>query len=191
MNLPLSAEQTKILYDAREHYGQDFCEAFCPVLKNFIQRGLDQILSEKDFFGVPLFELLFKVHSYFAQMAQNGESSANLAAVNGLFIALLENGMGKLDALLPRIVALSLEGLLASKKKKKQAAFLEVLQVCFYYNASQTMRLVVESGASDTVFQKWFKGIKAIKEDRQKTHCLFGMASILALEQNGIPQGIL
>lgn len=69
----------------------------------------------------------------------------NLGSVNGLMICLLENGFGKLDNILPRIVSLAIDGLLSSKKKKKSIIYLELLMVCFYYNAYFTMRLVVES----------------------------------------------
>jgi hypothetical protein len=102
--LPLTPEQTKILYDARENYGQDFCDVFTCVLKNFIQRGFDQIMTEKDFFGVPLVELIFKIYDHFSNISNNGESAMNLSSINGLLICLLENGMGKLDHLFPRIV---------------------------------------------------------------------------------------
>ena len=109
-------------------------------------------MTENDFFGVPLLELIFKIYDTFKAISQNGESSMNLSSINGLLICLLENGKGKLDHVLPRIVNLAVDGLLTSKKKKKQATYLELLTVCFYYNVQMTMRLVVETNSSDSIF---------------------------------------
>ncbi len=74
-------------------------------------------MTEKDFLGTPLIELIFNIWEKFYAISKNGESSENLSSINCLFICLLENGKGKAEHLLGRILSLCVKPLLQSKKK--------------------------------------------------------------------------
>jgi len=56
---------------------------------------------------------------------------------------------------------------------------LEVLSVCFYYNASMTFTYLNKNQCTEVVFKIWFELLSKLKFDYQKTRCLYAFSSIL------------
>lgn len=71
---------------------------------------------------------------------------------------------------------------MTSKKKFEQTTHLEVICLCFYYNANLTLNYLNSQQATDEVLKKWFGLLPKLKFDYQKVRSLLGMSCLLKVD---------
>ena len=120
-------------------------------------------------------------------------------------LVIVENSQNDIDHLILKIMELLLQQLsyFAKRKQKKQkviSMLIQVLSVCFFYDAAKVMDYVTqESQRTDMLFKSWLTLLQdeAFTKDFETKRIILGLASLLQLNklpgliQNNFPAIII
>jgi len=122
-------------------YADDFSDLIVPCLQNYIQKGEEIILTEKDpVFGLTYVGLLFRTIDKIKL-----KGSVDTVILHTLYFALLENYRGRIDELMLQILEKSLDELLACKEYITQASLAETVRFSILF-INESTRLCSVSG---------------------------------------------
>lgn len=160
-------------------WGPEHINEIVIILKNFIQKGGDFFLGASDIFGMRLVDLLFMCVSQIYEKCQSGsfedDEESCMKNVLSVLYCLIENHITdqKISGnILQAIIQLTLNNLNRPKLKNDVlVANLETLSLCFYYNTTETLSILISLygiPVIQAIFQRWFSLLKFFKNDFSK-----------------------
>eukprot|EP01016_Furgasonia_blochmanni_P056412 TRINITY_DN9612_c0_g4_i14.p1 TRINITY_DN9612_c0_g4~~TRINITY_DN9612_c0_g4_i14.p1 ORF type:complete len:722 (-),score=286.95 TRINITY_DN9612_c0_g4_i14:171-2336(-) len=172
-------------------WGEEFIQNMLGSFMNFIGKGGPEFLAAKDEYGQSYVELLFRVIKKVYEVSLIGNDDVDMVCANVLYFALIENHVGRIDPIIPHIIDANLEGMKLGRGKLLNAICMEVICVCFWYNARITLACLDGKGVLIPFFEALFVNFPNFKNDFNKQRVMLGLVSILNLPENEIPALIL
>jgi len=187
----LTEEQRDLLDKVKNGWGAEFLEAMLGCFKNYISKTKEAFLTMTDFFGESFVSLLFKTINRVYEISLNGSDDLDMVLSTTLNLALIENNPGKLDNFMPYLIDTAIDRLKIEKSKQLKVVNFEVIALCLWYNPWLTLNYLNQKNLVSSLFQGWFALLPFFKNDFDKIRVMFGLASILKMQQNELPEPIV
>ncbi|KRX11054.1 Armadillo-type fold [Pseudocohnilembus persalinus] len=190
-----NSQQQLLLALAPQGFLQGYMEHLMSPIKNFISKGKAQFFQMNDFCGNNFFQLvktlIQQTLNTFDQQ-QNGELQPNytdMAILSTLYIAIIENNPGTIDNYLPDILSYALRfSLQKDMDRNLRIVCIEIIALSMYFNPQFTFQYLQNQNVIEPLYNDWIALLPHFKHDYDKGRALLGLASVLKLEQNQIPQ---
>ncbi len=188
----LSDEQSRCLEDCSDAWGTDHLEMMLGCLKNYIQKGGSGFFQNTDLFGQTFYALLDQAVQRIYAIGNNSDTDYDMLVATTLYTAVIENfPQGQLDPILPSIISVAYQqGILAPKTKKLSALCIQVIAMALHHNVHLVADLLVSKNLLHDYLQHWSKLLTSFNKDFDKMRILYGLVSLLKLDQSTLPPGV-
>merc|ERR1712137_626442 len=172
--------------------GAEFMDNMIGCFKNFIQKGGAQFLQMKDWSGASFLELLFKMIDKITTVGFNGEDQCDMVSAGSMYIVLLENELGKNEAVVLEILKRVLDILpRLNKKKQTKAVYLSVIAVAMHVNTKCTLEFLHMNNWLNNYFELLLTSQKLLKNELDMMCVLYGLSTLFRFNNGQLPNEIL
>jgi importin-7 len=163
----------------------------CPCLQSYILKAPDQFLAGTANFGegpIPFMDLIVSIAAKTVTNDRAAESECRFAL--SLFMSVLHNCPGKIDAYLPLINDVTLGKLgqqINVESSLTRTSIYQVIASALYYNPVLELAELEKRGVTVQVLSKWLQDIDKVDRWLPRKLSILGLASILTIPSTQLP----
>lgn len=181
-----------LIVSAVEEWAVDFFENILTPLDNYVSRSTEHFLNCKS----PDYQKsLFKMIS--SLLSEQTLDDTDIEPAPKLIEVVLQNCKGRIDEWIEPYLRITVDRLRRTQKNYLKDLLIAVVANALYYNAALTLNVLQKLGATAEIFQAWLQLIYKTKKSGKPVHfrrehdkkvCILGLASILPLPVEALPQ---
>jgi importin-7 len=194
-----------LIYQAFDQWAYDYLNLMCPCLQSYILKAPDVFLagttdllptnetgSPTTATRVPFMDLIISIAAKTVTNDRASESECRYAL--SLFMCVLHNCPGKIDAYIPLINDISLGKLgqqINMEASLTRVSIYQVLASALYYNPHFELLELEKRGVTSQVFSKWLQDVETLDRPLPRKLSVLGFASILTLPTSQMPPSVV
>lgn len=175
---------TKIVNIIAEERDKQILSEVIGSLRNYIAKLKQKLFVAVDVVGVTFIRRMWQTIEYSRNALNvnpNGEKD-QLAVCETLLITLIENNIGTIDDELQTVLSFVLVQLKASMENARLRLInLEVVVMCFFYNAGITLQLLDSQKYTESVLTVLLQNAYLFKTDFEKQRLMLGLIRLLGV----------
>jgi hypothetical protein len=183
-----------LIYVAFDQWAYDYLNMMVPCLQSYIAKSPDFFLQGKAQLSegvIPYIDLIVSMVAKTVTNDRASESECRYAL--SLFMSILHNCPGKVDAYIPIINEISL-GKLGQQVNAEipltRVAIYQVLGSALHYNPQLELVELEKRGVTQQVFAKWMKDAETMDRWLPRKLTVLGLSSILSIPAASLPPTI-
>jgi importin-7 len=183
-----------MMYLAFDQWAYDYLTMMVPCLLSFIGKGPDDFLgsvAQLPEGPIPYIDLIFSMAS--KTILNDTASEAEIRYALSLFMGILHNCLGKIDAYVPFINEIALGKLGQQINEELPFTRISIYQVigsALYYQPQLELIELEKRGVTQQVFDKWISDAEHMSKWLPRKITVLGIASILTLPTSVMPASL-
>ncbi|KAJ1951935.1 Nonsense-mediated mRNA decay protein 5 [Linderina pennispora] len=175
-----------VIYTTFKNDSSDFIEEMLPSLDNFVSYGMDVVSTNSE-----VQSRLFDIIETVMKSERAGESERICACK--LAEAIMLNGRGKVDGMIPGLISLAAAYLLVNDAIQTRGFLvytLEVILNALYYNPVITLSVLEQFQWTSGIFTRLVQSIDKFTRVNDKKLVVLGLTSLLSVPADQLPASL-